>query len=186
MSDNPKSKGAMKFAVWGFLSVALMWYAIHSYTSGQMISWYYYEAKEDGYAIHSDAFKSATKEKPAVLEIGAFKAVEGLQAVKVKKGERLPQGVDGIIGDKVIKEGKRAVLEGNSLKVLVPTQMKEAKGFKYKDSFKHKGVKTNPWSGPWNVAIVLGIGICLGMMAEGFTDMLGIKLQKIKHYEGVH
>jgi hypothetical protein len=26
----------------------------------------------------------------------------------------------------------------------------------------------------------------LGSMAEGFTDMIGMKISKIKHYEGVH
>ncbi len=34
--------------------------------------------------------------------------------------------------------------------------------------------------------MVIGMGLTLGYMAEGFTDMLGIKLQKIKHYEGAH
>ncbi|MFZ2445659.1 MAG: hypothetical protein WAW37_04835 [Syntrophobacteraceae bacterium] len=184
--DNLKTKGMIKFVVWGALATALMWYAIHSYTSGQMISWYYYKAASDGYAIDSAAFKTATKEKPALLEIGSFTALNGLQAVKVKKGDRLPEHTDGIISEKDIKEGKRAMIEGAALKVMVPTQIKEAKGFKYKDSYKHKGVQTNPWSGVWNVAVVLGLGICLGLMAEGFTDMLGIKLQKIKHYEGAH
>lgn len=186
MADPARQKGMIKFIVWGALAIAVLFYAISSYTSGQMVSWYYYEAAQDGYAVTSATLKGATKEKPAILEVGAFTELKGLQAVKVKKGDRLPQNTDGIITDKILKDAKRAVLEGNTIKVMVPTETKESKGFKYKDSFKHKGIKTNPWSGPWNVAVVLGLGICLGLMAEGFTDMLGIKLQKIKHYEGAH
>ena len=60
--------------------------------------------------------------------------------------------------------------------------MKEAKGFKFKDTFKHKGVETWPWSGVWNVLIVALLGLSLGLMAEGFTDMLGLKLEKIQHH----
>ncbi|MEN6440471.1 MAG: hypothetical protein ABFD97_18000 [Syntrophobacter sp.] len=186
MADPAKTKGTIKFLVWGILAVALVYYTWHSYSSGQMITWYYWEANQDGYAINADTFRNATKEKPAVLEIGSFAAISGLQAVKVKKGDRLPQNCNGIISEKIIKEGKRATLDGNSLKVTVPTETKEAKGFKYKDSFKHKGIHTNPWSGVQNLFMVIGMGLTLGYMAEGFTDMMGIKLQKIKHYEGAH
>jgi len=40
------------------------------------------------------------------------------------------------------------------------------------------------WGAAWNVAMTLGIGLALGFMAEGFTDLLGIKLEKIRHFEG--
>ena len=70
--------------------------------------------------------------------------------------------------------------------MMVPVQIKESKGFKFRDTYKHKGVTTNPWSGVWNVFIVCGLGFALGMMAEGFTDMLGIEVKKIKHFEGAH
>jgi len=146
-----------------------------------MTSWYYYKAKTDGYAVHSAYFKTANKENPAMLQIGKFETIEGLQAVEVKKGDRLPVNTDGIIDLKVLKEEKRAKLEGEMIKVMVPIQIKEAKGFKYKDSFKHKGVQTNPWSGAWNVVMVLSIGLALGLMAEGFTDIMGLKLTKIVH-----
>jgi hypothetical protein len=186
MAESLKTKGIIKFAFWGILSVALIWYTWNSYASGQMVTWYYWAASQDGYAINAETFKSASKEKPAILEIGTFATISGLQAVKVKKGDRLPQNCNGIISDKIIKEGKRVTLEGNILKVTVPTEIKESKGFKYKDSFKHKGVLTNQWSGVQNLFMVIAMGLALGYMAEGFTDMLGIKLQKIKHYEGVH
>lgn len=186
MAEPSKTKGTIKFCVWGILSVALVWYTWNSYSSGQMVSWYYWEASQDGYAINSETFKSASKEKPVLLQIGTFQAIDGLQAVKVKKGDRLPTNCNGIISDKIVKDGKRATLDGSTLKVSVPTEVKEAKGFKYKDSFKHKGVKTNPWSGVQNLLLVIGMGFALGYMAEGFTDMMGIKLQKIKHYEGAH
>ena len=186
MADSQKTKGAIKFAVWGLLSIALVWYTWNGYTSGQMVTWYYWESSQDGYAVNSDTIKSGTKESPAVLQVGSFAAISGLQAVRVKKGDRLPQFCNGVISDKVIKDGKRAVVDGNTLKVMVPTEIKEAKGFKYKDSFKHKGVSTNPWSGVQNLLLVIGMGFALGYMAEGFTDMMGIKLEKIKHYEGAH
>lgn len=66
--------------------------------------------------------------------------------------------------------------------MLAPWEIKESKGFKYKDTFIHKGIKTNPWSGLWNVALVIGLGLTLGLMAEGFTDMMGLKIKKIDHY----
>jgi hypothetical protein len=62
--------------------------------------------------------------------------------------------------------------------------MEQAKGFKFKDTFKHKGVETWPWAAVWNVAIVFILGLALGLMAEGFTDMLGLRLEKIQHHTG--
>ncbi len=176
-----KTKGAIKFLFWLAVSVGLFYYAFHSYNTGQMVSWYYYKSKSDGYAIHSSAFKNATKENPVMLQIGKFDTIEGLQAVEVKKGDRLPVNADGVIDKKVLKEEKRAKLEGEMIKVMVASEIKDAKGFKYRDSFKHKGVMTNPWSGAWNVGMVLVIGLALGLMAEGFTDIMGLKLDKIVH-----
>jgi hypothetical protein len=34
------------------------------------------------------------------------------------------------------------------------------------------------------VALVIGLGISLGYMAEGATDLFGLKLEKIRHFEG--
>jgi hypothetical protein len=176
-----KTKGAMKFVFWSAVSLALFYYAFHSYSTGQMVSWYYYKSKTDGYAVHSAYFKNATKENPAILQIGKFDTIEGLQAVPVKKGDRLPVNSDGVIDQKVLKDGKRAKVEGETIRVTVGSEVKDAKGFKYKDTFKHKGVQTNPWSGAWNVVMVLAIGLALGLMAEGFTDIMGLKLEKGHH-----
>jgi len=107
--------------------VALILVHLEQLRLGQMVTWYYWAASQDGYAINAETFKSASKEKPAILEIGTFATISGLQAVKVKKGDRLPQNCNGIISDKIIKEGKRVTLEGNTLKVTVPTEIKEAK-----------------------------------------------------------
>jgi hypothetical protein len=186
MAETMKGRGVIKFVVWTVLSVALLAYAWSAYSSGQMVRWYYYKASSDGYAVNDSYFRNATKEKPAVLEIGAFQKIEGLQAVPVKKGDRLPANADGIISSKIVKEGKRVKLEGNTLKVMVPVQIQEKGGFKYRDTFKHKGVQTNPWSGVWNVVVVLLLGFFLGMTAEGFTDMMGFKLKKLQHFEGAH
>jgi len=180
------TRGTIKFIVWTILSLSLIYYCWWSYSSGQMVSWYYYKAKTDGYAVNANYFKDATKEKPAVLEVAQLEKISGLQAVPVKKGERLPQGCNGVISKKDLEEGKRVKLEGNTIKVLQAVKITEAKGFKFRDTFKHKGVETNPWSGVWNLVVVIGLGLTLGLMAEGFTDMLGIKITKIKHFEGAH
>jgi len=181
-----KTKGAIKFVVWAAIAVALSVYLWVEYYNGTLVSWYYYKAKTAGWAVNSETFKDATKEKPAVLQIGTFPKIEGLQAVPVQNGDRLPVNTNGIIDDKTVKDGKRVSLEGNTLKVTVPSQIKESKGFKFRDTFKHKGVETNPWGGLWCVCYILALGFALGIMAEGFTDMCGLKLEKIKHYEGVH
>jgi hypothetical protein len=182
LAENQKQKGTIKFVFWTAASIAMVWFVAHSYASGQMTRWYYYRATLDGYAVNANEFKQASKEKPAVLTVGKFDEIKGLQAVPVKKGDRLPIHCNGIIGNDILKDGKRAKLEGDKILVTVPWQVKEAKGFKYKDDFKHKGIQTNPWSGVWNVAVVIGMGFCLGLMAEGFTDLLGWKIKKIDHY----
>lgn len=186
MAQNHKAKGTTKFLIWTALSLALLYYAFHSYSTGLMTSWYYYQSSIDGYAVNANALKDATKEKPVSLAVVKSQEINGLQAVAVKKGDRLPKNCNGVISSKDLTDGKRAKLEGEVVKVSVPVQVKEAKGFKFRDTYKHKGVATNPWSGVWNVAVVIGLGFCLGMMAEGFTDMLGIEVKKIKHYEGAH
>lgn len=184
MAVQSKTRGAIKFIFWTVASVALFATVIHSHTSGQMAAWYYYTAAKDGYAVNAKKFIEATKEKPAFLEIGPFERIEGLQAVRVKKGDRLPKNANGLILDDVLKAGKRAVLEDNRIKVTVPWEMLDAKGFKFKDTFQHKGIRTNPWAAVWNVFIVIGLGVTLGYMAEGLTDVLGIKIAKIRHFEG--
>ncbi len=177
-----KTKGAIKFVVWGALAVALCVYAVYEHTSGKIDQMYYHSTKLDGYAVNTNEFFTATKEKPALLAIGKAEEIKGLMAVPVKKGDLLPKGANGVIEKKVVEEGKRAKVEGDKLVVTVPWQIKETKGFKYKDTFIHKGVKTDPWCGVWNVAMTIAIGLCLGFMAEGFTDLLGWKIKKIEHF----
>jgi hypothetical protein len=186
MKEINKGRGAVKFLFWLAVGVGLFYYAFHTYYSGQMVSWYYYKAKSDGYAVNADALKGYSKEKPALLAIGSFEKIDGLQAVPVKKGDRLPGNANGIISQAQLKKGERVLLEDRFLKVLVPMKIREAKGFKYKDTYKHKEVQTNPWSGVWNVLMILAIGFALGLTAEGFTDMMGYKLEKIDHFEGAH
>jgi hypothetical protein len=186
MAAATRGKGAIKFLFWGAVAVGLFYYAFHTYNTGQMVAWYYYKANTDGYAINADTFKDATKEKPALLEIGPFEKIEGLQAVKVKKGDRLPINANGIITPEQLKKKERASLEDKFIKVTMPAKIREAKGFKYKDTFKHKGIQTNPWGAVWNVGLILVLGFSLGLLAEGFTDMFGLKLEKIDHFEGAH
>jgi len=181
MAEINRGKAAFKFCFWLIASVALFVYIIHSYASGQMIHWYYYTASLDGYAVDANLSMAATKDKPVLLNIAKQDEVKGLVAIPVAKGDRLPRNANGVISLAEIKSGKRVTLEGQTIKVTVPWQIKEAKGFKYKDTFKHKGIRTNPWSGAWNVAMVLCLGLALGLVAEGFTDLLGMKIEKIQH-----
>jgi hypothetical protein len=152
--------------------------------SGSLARWYYYSAGDDGYAVNADTFMNATAENPAMLQIGSFGKLDGMEAAPVKKGDRLPELANGVISQEELEKGKRVSLEGSLIKVTVPWQIKESKGFKYKDTFKHKGIVTYPWAAVYNVLIVIGLGVSLGYMAEGLTDMLGIKLEKIRHFEG--
>jgi hypothetical protein len=186
MAEMSKTRGTIKFLFWILVAAGLFYYAFHSYNSGLLVSWYYYKAGTDGYAVNADNLKNASKENPALVQIGPFEKIEGLQAVPVKKGDRLPVNANGVITPEQLKKGERATLEDKIIKVTMPVKIKEAKGFKYKDTFKHKGIKTNPWSGVWNVALILLLGLSLGLTAEGFTDMLGYKLEKIDHFEGGH
>jgi ABC-type dipeptide/oligopeptide/nickel transport system permease subunit len=48
----------------------------------------------------------------------------------------------------------------------------------------HKGIQTNPWAAVWNVVMVITIGLSLGFMAEGLTDALGMRFEKISHFQG--
>jgi hypothetical protein len=177
-----KTRGAIKFFVWSAVVVALVVYVFYAQETGKINEMYYYTTKTDGFAVNTNEFFTATKEKPALLQIGKADEIKGLMAVPVKKGDRLPKNANGVIDKKVADEGKRAKVEGDKLVVTVPWQIKETKGFKYKDTFIHKGVKTDPWSGVWNVAITIALGLALGFMAEGLTDFLGWKIKKIEHF----
>jgi hypothetical protein len=184
MSAPPRSRSAIKFIFWTIVSAGFFLWVAHLHVSGRLAEWYYYSAADGGYAVNANEFYNATKENPAILEIGSYARIDGLQAVPVKKGDRLPLEANGIISDEQLESGKRASLQGNQIIVTVPWEIKESKGFKYKDTFKHKGIRTYPWAAPVNVVIVIGLGIALGYMAEGLTDLLGVKLEKIRHFEG--
>lgn len=184
MAESTKGRAAVKFCFWALVAAVLVFVVARSYTTGQMAAWFYYTAKIDGYAVNADSIMQATKDKPAVLKVGPFDRVDGGLAVPVRKGDRLPTNATGVIGQDEVKKGKRARLEADSLVVTVPWQIAQQSGFKYRDTFKHKGIKTYPWAAVWNVLITFGLGLSLGYMAEGFTDLLGIKLEKIRHFEG--
>lgn len=177
-----RRRGIVKFVFWALVATAVIVFTVRSYTSGQMAEWFYHRASLTGYAVNADAFKGASKSNPARLQITAGDTVAGLQAVRVQKGQRLPRNSNGVISDEVLAKGKRATLTDATLTVMVPWELKESKGFKFKDSFKHKGIQTWPWVGVWNMVIVALLGLSLGLMAEGFTDMLGVKLEKIRHH----
>jgi len=178
---NARRRGAVKFVFWTVIAAVVMTLTVRSYMSGQMAEWFYHRAAASGYAVNADTFKDASKSNPATLQVTTGDAINGLVAIRVEKGDRLPRNTNGVIADTTVTKGRRAVLNGSTLQVLIPWEMKDAKGFKFKDTFKHKNIETWPWSGVWNVIIVALLGISLGLMAEGFTDMLGFKLEKIQH-----
>jgi hypothetical protein len=178
---NLQRRGVVKFSVWAVVATAVMAWTVRSYSNGQMAGWFYHRAGLSGYAVNADAFKSATASRPATLQIATVDNITGLQAVRVEKGALLPRGSNGIISDEVIAKGKRVLRVDATLQVRIPWEIKESKGFKFKDTFKHKGIETWPWAGVWNIVVVALLGLSLGMMAEGFTDMLGLRLEKIRH-----
>jgi hypothetical protein len=186
MGQSDRNKALVKTIFWLLASGAIISYMVYAYTSGQMIRWYYYTASVDGYAIDADTFARATHDNPAQLKIGTADAIEGLQAVPIRVGDRLPEHANGVISEAELKESKRVTLDAaaNTIRVMTPSLIKEQKGFKYKDTFKHKGVRTNPWSGAWNVAVILLLGLSLGLLAEGITDFMGLKIEKIDHAIG--
>ncbi len=177
-----RRRGLVKFGFWTLASTVIIVFTVRSYTSGQMATWFYHRASLSGYAVNADTFKGASKDKPALLQVVKGDALAGLQAIRVEKGQRLPRNTNGIISDQELAKGKRAAMADATLKVLVPWEIKESKGFKFRDTFKHKGISTWPWVGVWNMVIVALLGLSLGLMAEGFTDMLGLKLEKIRHH----
>jgi hypothetical protein len=180
---NLRRRGIVKFSFWALVAAAVTGWTVRSYMNGQMAEWYYHRAAMAGYAVNADLFKNATKSNPAILQVATGDEINGLEAIRVERGDLLPRHTNGIISDEIVAKGRRALRVGATIQVLVPWEIKEAKGFKFKDTFKHKGIKTWPWAGVWNVVIVVLLGLSLGLMAEGFTDMLGIKLEKIRHHE---
>lgn len=178
-----RNKASVKLIFWLIVAAGLISYVVHSYTSGQMIRWYYYRASVDGYAIDANTFAKATKQNPAELTIVTANEIKGLQAVPVKTGDRLPEHANGVLALSELKAAKRVSMDAktNTIRVMAPSQIKESKGLKYKDTFKHKGVRTNPWAALWNVAMVLMLGLSLGLLAEGVTDFMGMKIEKIDH-----
>jgi len=184
MNRRSRGRAAIKFAFWAGATVVVFSYAIENYRSGAMTHAYYYKAKADGYAVNAASFGDATPAHPISLAVGSFDNVVGLRAAPVKKGEVLPQGTTGVIDRATVSKGKRVRLEAGRLVVMIPWQLQESKGFTYRDGFTHKNIQTNPLSGVWNLVMVGLIGLCLGYLAEGFTDLLGLRFAKIDHRIG--
>ncbi len=184
MATSRKKRAAIKFTFWLLVATVSIAYVMHAHYSGKLAAWYYYRAAMDGYAVNANSLLGASKDAPVKLVVAKTDLIAGLVAVPVKKGDRLPIHANGVISDDLLKKGKRAAVEGDSLSVFVPWETKESKGFKYKDTFKHKGVETNPWAAVWNVLMVMVLGLALGYAAEGLTDLMGIRIEKIRHFEG--
>ena len=105
-----KTKGAIKFVVWTAVAIALCVYAVYAHETGKIDQMYYHSTKLDGFAVNTNGFFEATKEKPALLQIGKADEIKGLMAVPVKKGDRLPKGANGVIDKKIA--GRRQAGQG--------------------------------------------------------------------------
>ena len=184
MHTESRTRALIKFLFWTVATIAVGTYAINAYRSGQLVRWYYFQSKADGYAVNTKAFEQATREHPVSLTVGDFSDVGGLRAERVTKGGRLPEGTNGVIDLATVDEGTRVRIVDGRLVVAVPWLIKEAKGFKFRDGFTHKNIRTNPYAGVWNLVMVGLVGLCLGFLAEGFTDLLGLRFQKIDHSVG--
>lgn len=181
MEKNSRARALIKLAFWAIATAVVFGFAIYTYTSGQMASMYFHKAKADGYAINERTFADATVEKPITLKVETVSEITGPQAIPVKRGDVLPRNATGVIETSVVQEGRRVALENGNLKVMIPTEVVTSKGFSTKETFRHKNIETNPISGVWNLLVVLGMGLCLGVLAESFTDVLGIKVSKAAH-----
>ncbi len=184
MATPNRARAALKLAGWTAVATTLVALVVRSHASGQMAAWYYHRAAADGYAVRTAAFADASPDLPARLEVGDLARVDGLQAVRVRRGDRLPVNADGVILDQVLADGRRARLEGRALVVAEPSRLERAWGVAYHHTFRHEGVETWPWAAAWNVAVTLGLGLSLGFMAEGLTDLIGLDLEKIRHHGG--
>lgn len=187
---------AIKFTFWTIVSVIFMIYFFHLHTSGTLARWYYYKAAKDGYAINVTNFWDATKENPATLKIAKLDKIAtpneikegklpfeaGLVAIPVKKGDSLPEGANGVIEMRYVKEQKRLKVEGDLMTIWEPWKWREAKGVMFKDSFQHKAIEPFFWSAFYFPGFMLLIGVSLGLMADGFTSMMGMKVKKIEHH----
>ena len=90
MAGASRGRAAFKFVFWASLSVGFFVLVGYFHVTGKFSGWYYHTAKEDGYAVNADAFMNATKDEPALLKVGVFDVLDGLKAVQVKNGDRLP------------------------------------------------------------------------------------------------
>lgn len=179
---NPRgSRPIIKLVFWTLATAAIFAFAIQAYVNGDMARLYFHKAKADGYAINDKLIAHGTVEKPVILKVEQSDSITGLQAIPVKKGDLLPENATGVIDSKVVAEGRRVALEGDTLKVMIPWELTSSKGFTTKETFRHKNVETNPMGGVWNLTVVLTMGLCLGLLAESITDVLGIKVSKSAH-----
>lgn len=83
MHTQSRGRALIKFLFWTIATIVVFAYAINTYRSGQLVGWYYFQARADGYAINAKAFEQATPENPVSLVVGDFPDVTGLRAVRV-------------------------------------------------------------------------------------------------------
>ena len=113
---NTRHRGIVKFVFWTVVAAVVMTLTVRSYMSGQMAEWFYHRAAASGYAINADLFKDATKSKPATLQVTTGNEINGLVAIRVEKGDRLPRNTNGVIADTTVTKGRRAVLRRRRVK----------------------------------------------------------------------
>src|SRR5512143_798004 len=105
---NPQKRGVVKFAFWTVIAATVIGFTVRSYTSGQMAEWFYHRAAVSGYAVNVDQLQNASQGQPAVLRVVHDRQIDGLVAVRVEAGDRLPRNTTGVISDETLAKGRRA------------------------------------------------------------------------------
>jgi hypothetical protein len=77
MAEGSIGRGAIKFLIWTAIAAAIIVYFWMEYFNGNLVRAYYFKSKTAGWAVNAGSFKDATKDKPAILQIGSFEKIEG-------------------------------------------------------------------------------------------------------------
>ncbi|MHB1416642.1 MAG: hypothetical protein ACYC1C_15450 [Chloroflexota bacterium] len=181
MHKNERTRNLIKLAFWSLATAIVFGYAINTFVGGGLTGMYFYKAKADGYAIHYGTVENATPAQPVLLTVTDSSVVEGNQAVPVKKGDLLPANTSSVISQAEVEDGRRVKLEDGQLAVLIPWEVTTSHGVASKESLRNKNIETDPMGGVWNLVMVMLMGLCLGLLGESVTDVMGIKVKKTAH-----
>jgi len=179
MAEVNRGKAAFKFCFWLVVSIALFAYVIHTYNSGQMIQWYYYTARSMVTPVNANGFMNATKEKPSCSVSGSRTRWTVWWRSRCPRGTGCQECEWRHFPDRN-QIGKKGRPGGEKVKVTVPWQIKETKGSstrtpsstRHQDQSLGRGLECGHGAPP---------GAVTRLLAEGLTDIMGLKIGKIQH-----